>query len=35
MDPVNGDVLALANWPTFNPQNLDDSNPRPATRPGR
>jgi cell division protein FtsI (penicillin-binding protein 3) len=26
MDPRTGDVLALANWPTFNPQNLDDSN---------
>jgi cell division protein FtsI/penicillin-binding protein 2 len=25
MDPKTGDVLALANWPTFNPQNLDDS----------
>jgi cell division protein FtsI/penicillin-binding protein 2 len=22
MDPKTGDVLALANWPTFNPQNL-------------
>jgi cell division protein FtsI/penicillin-binding protein 2 len=27
MDPRTGDVLALANWPTFNPQNLDDSTP--------
>jgi cell division protein FtsI/penicillin-binding protein 2 len=27
MDPRTGDVLALANWPTFNPQNLDDSLP--------
>jgi cell division protein FtsI/penicillin-binding protein 2 len=27
MDPHNGDVLAMANWPTFNPQNLDDSKP--------
>jgi len=27
MDPDTGDVLALANWPTFNPQNLDDSSP--------
>ena len=27
MDPKTGDVLALANWPTFNPQNLDDSTP--------
>lgn len=25
MDPTTGDVLALANWPTFNPQNLNDS----------
>ncbi len=25
MDPKTGDVLALANWPTFNPQNLEDS----------
>jgi cell division protein FtsI (penicillin-binding protein 3) len=25
MDPTTGDVLALANWPTFNPQNLEDS----------
>ena len=27
MDPKSGDVLALGNWPTFNPQNLDDSKP--------
>ncbi len=27
MDPHTGDVLALANWPTFNPQNMDDSTP--------
>ncbi|HEY8665958.1 MAG TPA: penicillin-binding protein 2 [Tepidisphaeraceae bacterium] len=27
MDPQTGNVLALANWPTFNPQNLDDSLP--------
>ncbi|HEY1628427.1 MAG TPA: penicillin-binding protein 2, partial [Tepidisphaeraceae bacterium] len=27
MTPTNGDVLALGNWPTFNPQNLDDSKP--------
>jgi cell division protein FtsI (penicillin-binding protein 3) len=27
MDPRNGQVLALANWPTFNPQELDDSSP--------
>ncbi|MEA2707446.1 MAG: hypothetical protein QOF78_47 [Phycisphaerales bacterium] len=27
MDPQTGDVLALANWPTFNPQNLEDSSP--------
>lgn len=25
LDPQTGDVLALANWPTFNPQNLEDS----------
>jgi cell division protein FtsI (penicillin-binding protein 3) len=25
MDPRTGDVLALANWPAFNPQNLQDS----------
>ncbi|MGH7214074.1 MAG: peptidoglycan D,D-transpeptidase FtsI family protein [Tepidisphaeraceae bacterium] len=25
MDPRTGEVLALANYPTFNPQNLDDS----------
>jgi len=28
MDPRTGDILALANWPTFNPQNLDDSDPQ-------
>ena len=27
MDPKTGEVLALANWPTFNPQNLGDSTP--------
>ncbi|CAN5416359.1 penicillin-binding protein [soil metagenome] len=27
MDPVTGDVLALANWPTYNPQNIEDSTP--------
>ncbi|HYO11184.1 MAG TPA: penicillin-binding protein 2, partial [Tepidisphaeraceae bacterium] len=27
MEPRTGDVLALANWPTFNPENLDDSTP--------
>lgn len=27
MDPKTGDVLALTNWPTFNPQNMDDSTP--------
>jgi len=27
MNPATGEVLALANWPTFNPQNLDDSTP--------
>lgn len=25
MDPRSGAVLGLANWPTFNPQNLEDS----------
>jgi cell division protein FtsI/penicillin-binding protein 2 len=25
MNPSTGEVLALANWPTFNPQNLEDS----------
>ncbi len=27
MDPATGDVLAMGNWPTFNPQNLEDSKP--------
>jgi cell division protein FtsI (penicillin-binding protein 3) len=27
MEPRTGDVMALANWPTFNPQNLEDSTP--------
>jgi len=27
MDPNTGDVLAMANWPRFNPQNLEDSKP--------
>ncbi|MDP9174991.1 MAG: penicillin-binding protein 2 [Planctomycetota bacterium] len=27
MDPNTGDVLALANYPTFNPQTLSDSTP--------
>jgi cell division protein FtsI (penicillin-binding protein 3) len=27
MDPRTGEILALANWPTFNPQNLEDSSP--------
>ncbi|MGF1633294.1 MAG: peptidoglycan D,D-transpeptidase FtsI family protein [Phycisphaerae bacterium] len=27
LDPKTGDVLALANWPRFNPQNLADSQP--------
>lgn len=27
MDPKSGDLLALANWPSFNPQNLEDSKP--------
>ncbi len=25
MNPETGEVLALANWPTYNPQNMDDS----------
>lgn len=25
IDPKTGDILALANWPTFDPQNLSDS----------
>src|SRR5438132_14185964 len=25
MDPKTGEVLALANWPTFSPQNLQDA----------
>jgi cell division protein FtsI/penicillin-binding protein 2 len=28
MNPQTGEVLALANWPTFNPQNLNDSDPK-------
>jgi cell division protein FtsI (penicillin-binding protein 3) len=27
MDPRTGNVLAMANWPTFNPQNIEDSAP--------
>jgi len=27
LDPQTGEILALANWPTFNPQNLEDSLP--------
>ncbi len=27
MDPKSGEVLALANWPAFNPQNIEDSKP--------
>src|SRR2546423_2019709 len=27
MDPHSGDILAMADWPTFNPQNLEDSKP--------
>lgn len=27
MDPRTGDILALANWPSYNPQNLNDSTP--------
>jgi cell division protein FtsI (penicillin-binding protein 3) len=28
MDPKTGEILALANWPTFHPQNLNDSDPK-------
>jgi cell division protein FtsI/penicillin-binding protein 2 len=27
IDPTTGEILALANWPTFNPQNVEDSRP--------
>lgn len=27
MDPHTGEILAMANWPTFNPANLEDSKP--------
>lgn len=27
MNPKTGEILALANWPAFNPQNLSDSKP--------
>ena len=27
MNPATGDVLAMANWPTFNPENHEDSKP--------
>jgi cell division protein FtsI (penicillin-binding protein 3) len=27
MDPNTGEILAIANYPAFNPQNLDDSTP--------
>jgi cell division protein FtsI/penicillin-binding protein 2 len=27
MDPKTGDVLAMANWPNFNPQTMDESTP--------
>ena len=27
MDPTTGEIMAMANWPSFNPQNLDDSTP--------
>ena len=33
MDPHTGEILAMANWPTFNPANLEDS--RPETRRNR
>jgi cell division protein FtsI/penicillin-binding protein 2 len=27
MDPKTGDVLAMANWPNFNPQSMEESTP--------
>jgi cell division protein FtsI (penicillin-binding protein 3) len=27
MNPKTGEILAMANWPAFNPQNLEDSKP--------
>jgi cell division protein FtsI/penicillin-binding protein 2 len=27
MNPRTGEILALANWPAFNPQNIEDSKP--------
>ncbi len=27
MDPLSGEIVALANYPTFNPQHLEDSKP--------
>ena len=27
LDPFTGDILAIANYPTFNPQNIEDSTP--------
>jgi cell division protein FtsI/penicillin-binding protein 2 len=27
MNPKTGEILAMANWPTFNPENLEDSRP--------
>lgn len=27
IDPFSGEIKALANWPTFNPQHLEDSTP--------
>ena len=31
IDPNTGEVLALANWPTFNPQDIEDSTPEDRT----
>jgi cell division protein FtsI/penicillin-binding protein 2 len=28
VDPKTGDIYAMTNWPTFNPQNLEDSAPK-------
>ncbi|MCS7032777.1 MAG: penicillin-binding transpeptidase domain-containing protein, partial [Phycisphaerae bacterium] len=35
LDPATGEVLALANWPTFNPANLEDTLKTPELRRNR
>ena len=35
MDPHTGDILALANWPTFNPANIEDTAAVPELRRNR